>query len=470
MDTATNESDTTNNCSAAVRVTVVAPPDLVVDAPTVSDSSPLTGASFTLGARVRNQGGAAAPGTTLVYYRSSDAAISVSDTSVGTDAVGGLGAGASSAESISVTAPASVGTYYYGACVSTATDESDTANNCSAAVAVTVVAPPDLVVDAPTVSDSNPTAESSFTVRATVHNSGGSAAGSSTLVYYRSSDAVISVSDTSVGTDAVGGLGAGASSAESISVTAPASVGTYYYGACVSTVTDESDTANNCSAAVAVTVGAAPAPDLVVGAPTVSSSSPLTGASFTLGATVRNQGSAAAAASTLVYYRSSDAVISASDTSVGTDAVGGLGAGASSAESISVRAPASVGTYYYGACVSTVTDESDTANNCSAAVRVAAGAAPVFGEGPSTDRSVAENTVSGRNVGAAVTATDADRDTLTYSLEGTDAASFSIVEASGQIRTSAALDPRGQVALRGDGEGRRRQWAHGRHRGDHQRH
>ena len=39
------------------------------------------------------------------------------------------------------------------------------------------------------------------------------------------------------------------------------------------------------------------------------------------------------------------------------------------------------------------------------------------------------------NVGAVVTATDADGDTLTYSLEGTDAAKFGIVSSSGQIRT-----------------------------------
>ena len=441
VDTVTNESDTTNNCSTAMRVTVVGPPDLVVGAPTVSDSSLLTDASFTLSARVRNSGGSAAGATTLRYYRSSHATISTSDTLQGTDAVSGLGAGNTSAESISLTAPDTAGTYYYGACVGTVTNESDTTNNCSAAVAVTVVNPPDLVVGAPTVSDSNPTAGTSFTLFATVRNQGGAAAAGTTLRYYRSSDASISTSDTPQGTDAVPSLGSGNTSAESISLTAPATTGTYYYGACVGTVTNESDRTNNCSVAVAATVGAAPAPDLVVDAPTVSDSSPLTGASFTLSATVRNQGSAAAAGSTLRYYSSSDVSISTSDTSVGTDAVSGLGAGASSAESsISLTAPASAGTYYYGACVGTVTNESDRTNNCSVAVRVTVGAAPVFREGASTDRSVVENSAAGTDVGPAVTATDADNDTLTYSLEGTDAASFSIVSTRGQIQTSAELN------------------------------
>ena len=75
-----------------------------------------------------------------------------------------------------------------------------------------------------------------------------------------------------------------------------------------------------------------------------------------------------------------------------------------------------------------VTDVSDTNN------------APVFTDGTSTTRSVAENTASGQNIGTAVAATDADNDTLTYTLGGTDAASFSIVSTSGQLQTKAALD------------------------------
>ena len=86
-------------------------------------------------------------------------------------------------------------------------------------------------------------------------------------------------------------LGASASGAESISLTAPSTPGTYYYGACVGPVSDEPDTTNNCSSAVAVAVGAAPAPDLVVDTPTVDTSAPAAGARFTLNATVRNQGS-----------------------------------------------------------------------------------------------------------------------------------------------------------------------------------
>ena len=325
---------------------------------------------------------------------------------------------------------------------------------------MTVVAPPDLVVSAPRVSNSNPAAGTALTLSATVRNLGGSTAGSTILTYYRSTNATIATNDSSVGTDDVGALGAGASSPESTSVTAPSTTGTYYYGACVGTVTNESATTNNCSVAVAVTVGAAPAPDLVVEAPTVSDSSPLTGASFTLRARVRNLGSGAAGSTTLRYYRSSNDTIDTNDTSVGTDSVSSLSAGADSPESIPLTAPATTGTYYYGACVDALTNESDMTNNCSAAVRVTVGAAPVFSEGAGIERSVAENSTAGTDVGSAVRATDADNDTLTYSLEGTDADSFSIVRARGQIQTFAALDhedkPSYSVTVRADdGKGAR---------------
>ncbi len=66
-----------------------------------------------------------------------------------------------------------------------------------------------------------------------------------TVRYHRSTDVTITTTDTEVGTDAVGTLAAAGTSSESISLTAPSPADTYYYGACVDSVTDESDTTNN---------------------------------------------------------------------------------------------------------------------------------------------------------------------------------------------------------------------------------
>ena len=78
-------------------------------------------------------------------------------------------------------------------------------------------------------------------------------------------------------------------------LTAPATPGVYYYGACVAPVTDESDTTNNCSASVQVTVRhtvteSQGSPDLTVASATVSDSSPAAGMQFSLSATVGNGG------------------------------------------------------------------------------------------------------------------------------------------------------------------------------------
>ena len=67
---------------------------------------------------------------------------------------------------------------------------------------------------------------------------------------------------------------------------------------------------------------------------------------------------------------------------------------------------------------------------------------PSFDEGTATDRSVAENARSGSYVGDPVVATDDDDDTLTYSLDGDDDASFGIDGVTGQITVGpgTALD------------------------------
>ena len=75
-------------------------------------------------------------------------------------------------------------------------------------------------------------------------------------------------------------------------------------------------------------------------------------------------------------------------------------------------------------------------------VLAATNGAPTFGEGAATTRSFAETVgdavvATASAIGAGVTATDVDNDTLTYSLGGTDASKFTVVSTSGQIRTKA---------------------------------
>ena len=65
---------------------------------------------------------------------------------------------------------------------------------------------------------------------------------------------------------------------------------------------------------------------------------------------------------------------------------------------------------------------------------------PAFPATETGARSAAENTGAGEDVGDPVAATDDDGDSLTYTLGGSDAASFDIVGSTGQLQTKAALD------------------------------
>ena len=65
---------------------------------------------------------------------------------------------------------------------------------------------------------------------------------------------------------------------------------------------------------------------------------------------------------------------------------------------------------------------------------------PVFTEGGNAVRSVAEDAGNPSNVGAPIAATDLDHDTLTYTLAGPDAASFTLDSSTGQLKTAIELD------------------------------
>ena len=144
--------------------------------------------------------------------------------------------------------------------------------------------------------------------------------------------------------------------------------------------------------------GAAPddestGPDLVVGSPSVDNAGPASGATFTLSATVRNQGNGESAATTLRFYRSADESITRDDTEVGSASVPDVPASGTSDHSSELTAPADPGTYYYGACVDEVAGESVGGNNCSSGVAVTVAAGGDSGdpdlvvESPSTSES-----------------------------------------------------------------------------------
>ena len=88
----------------------------------------------------------------------------------------------------------------------------------------------------------------------------------------------------------------------------------------------------------------------------------------------------------------------------------------------------------------TATDTSGASATITVTINVVAeNTPPLFPASETGARSVSENASAGTDIGAPVAARDPG-DTLTYTLGGTDAASFDIVAATGQLQTKAALD------------------------------
>ena len=113
-----------------------------------------------------------------------------------------------------------------------------------------------------------------------------------------------------------------------------------------------------------------PTIDLLVSSFSASPFTVKAGRDYTMTATVNNMGTAQADISTLRYYLSADETITPADTQTATDLVTepqtkvGLYAGSSTVETATVAAPATPGTYYVGACVDVVANETVTDNQC----------------------------------------------------------------------------------------------------------
>ena len=354
-------SDSTK-ISNPISVTVTNPVDLSVNTPTVNKTTVAPGGTFTLTTTVSNvaTGSFTGRNITLRYFQSADTTLNAtdnSDTQVGTDLTGYISGvyGATSGDiTLTATAPAEQGTYYYYAYVVPLPSEqyyygigySDrTVNNTSEYVMVTVSAPPDLTVSLYRPRQSTFAPGERFTLDATVYNGGTGASAATQLRVYEDSDDYRR--EQQIDRQSVSAVSAGNSRDESIQLAAPLEAGTYYYRVYVDTVTGETKTDNNYSNWVGIEV----LEPLVLESLQASKVALNAGESFTLTATVKNDGNTRSAGTTVRYYRSSDNSLSSRDARLGSSTVSGLAAGATTQVSIPLTAPQSPGTYYYGACV-----------------------------------------------------------------------------------------------------------------------
>ena len=434
------------------------PPDLEIQDLDVSENEVKPGDRFTVEVRVRNNGpGESVPTEVSVYYsleRHSNRAEFDADRNkyeVGTISIPSLRAGRRTERSLRVEAPGTPDRYYYGALLPSNIHPTDYTrdlpsdareNDLAPQERVTVTTAPDLIVASISSDTSVLDPGEAFSLEITVRNQGiGEPENNTTLRYYRSSNAAISSNDAEVGTDSVyrGDLDTNGTENESISLTAPSEPGVYYYGACVDEVEHESNTRNNCSGAIAITVRepvpepTPDFPDLVPSTPTVSANALAPGESFTFETTLENRGRGVSRDTTLRWYRSSDPNISPTDTEVGSSRVSPLAPGATEVYHLTLTAPVAAGTYYYGVDVAAVADENNTANNVSTGVAIR-----VENRAPSAVGTIPPRTLSENDAPIAVDVVayfnDPDNTALTYTASS-DTPAVVMAEMSGSELT-----------------------------------
>ena len=241
-----------NNCTPSIKVTVKPESDLAFKSYVTNiktdDSTVAPGGNIRLAVIVTNRGKGEASPTTLRYYRSTDEVFTTDDTEVGKTDLSSLAVGSVKRNRVLVKAPAAPGVYYYGACIDSVDKERITDNNCTSAVKVIVKSKFELVIESLASSDSTLGTGESFRLAGIVRNRGEKKAPLTTLRYYRSTDEAFTAADTEVGKTDVPALASDATNDVSVTLTAPAEPGIYYYGACVGSV------GSNCSPTVKITV------------------------------------------------------------------------------------------------------------------------------------------------------------------------------------------------------------------------
>lgn len=207
----------------------------------------------------------------------------------------------------------------------------------------------------------------SISIGDTTRNQGGGAAEASVTAYYLSGNVLLDAADVRLGARPVAPLAAGESDPGGITVALPAgtATGTYYVIAKADDggTVAESGELNNTRFSGALRVG----PDLVVASLASAPAASGAGGSVTLTDTTRNTGTAPSGASVTGFYFSSNAVLDAADTLLGSRPVPGLGSGQSSAGATAVQIPqtAGTGTYYIFAKAdigATVVESAETNN------------------------------------------------------------------------------------------------------------
>jgi len=351
--TALDPGDLTATQSVSVTVGTAARPDLLFSGVTPTQVTIAPGGSKSVVFTIRNAGNANSAATRARAHQSPDARITASDRVVSDPiAVRALPPNGTRRIELTLNIPSNFtpGSFYVGMCVDPVTGETNTANNCSSAARVTVAV-------------SNQAPQPVGTIPA-VSVTAGQAAAVDLTAYFTDPDGdaltyTASSSNPGVATVAVAG--------STLTIRGGAQ------GTATITVVAEDPGGLTAAQAISVTVGTANAPDLFFNKVTPTTLTIAAGGHGHVDFTIRNAGNVNSAQTTSQGYRSTDATITTADEVFGNPrSVRPLAPNAATRVRLSLSPPANTrpGSFHVGMCVDPVTGETNTANNCSSAVRV----------------------------------------------------------------------------------------------------
>jgi subtilase family serine protease len=336
------ETSENNNTSArSIRIGA----DLVISimsAPTSAGA----GQSITVSDTTKNQGGGTAGASATSFYLSSNGTLDASDGLIASRSVPELAAGAASSGSATMTIPPGTpaGTWYLIAKADAAGIVMETSeNNNTYARSIQIGA--DLVISTMS-APSYAGAGQSIAVSDTTRNQGGGVADISATSIFLSNNGTLDAADLPLGSRTVPALAVGGTSSGSATVIIPpeTTTGTWYIisKADANDAVAETSETNN-TYARSIQIGA----DLVISslsAPTYAGA----GLTITVSETTRNQGGGTADATVTHFYVSTDGILDASDTLIGSRVVPSLAGGTTSSASTAVTLPQdmAVGTWY----------------------------------------------------------------------------------------------------------------------------
>lgn len=374
-----------NNCrTAAAGITIVESPDLVVTSITNPPSSAGQGAAITVKSVVKNVGAINADPTVTKYYLV-NTTTGLKDDLKGSQNVPLLKPGQTftGQDAMTIRPETEPGLYKLQACADSGktSPEVDEQNNCLTSTgSIQVTAQPDLVVTQVTVAPALPTTVlpgASLAITATVENRGLVQAKSSTMKFVLIGAGGAEKNLNGTASTPIVAAGATVVVQKTVTVYSDTAPGPYSVQACADSTkgVPELLESNNCEIADGALTVQGPATghsDLVVTGVTDPPADMLPSSTFTVAATVLNQGVDPAAASTTSFWLVN--VANGARKSVkGGQSVGALapGASASPAATLSLYSDTVPATYTLQACADgpKALAEENEANNCANAAQ-----------------------------------------------------------------------------------------------------